>query len=223
MYAAEVLLGLQYFHQHDIVYRDLKLDNILLGKDGHVKIADYGLCKERMPLNATTRTFCGTPEFMAPEILLEKPYTRVVDWWALGVLIYEMLLGQSPFRGSDEDEMFQSILRDDVMYPVDLDKNAVSIISSLLVRNPLKRLGAGENDAEDIKMHPYFAEIDFVKLHEKKIPAPYVPKISDAKDTSNFDEEFTNENPVLTPVQYILPSIDQKEFEGFTYTAHWMK
>ncbi|KAJ3055747.1 Serine/threonine kinase, partial [Quaeritorhiza haematococci] len=93
-YACEVLLALEYFHKHNIVYRDLKLDNILLSVDGHIKIADYGLCKENMPYGATTNTFCGTPEFMAPEILLEKPYGRAVDWWALGVLIYEMLLGQ---------------------------------------------------------------------------------------------------------------------------------
>lgn len=93
-YACEVLLALEYFHKHGIIYRDLKLDNIMLCLDGHIKLADYGLCKENMYWNSTTNTFCGTPEFMAPEILLEHRYGRAVDWWAFGVLLYEMLLGQ---------------------------------------------------------------------------------------------------------------------------------
>ncbi|KAG9546486.1 protein kinase C, partial [Aureobasidium melanogenum] len=104
-YAAEVCLALKYFHENGVIYRDLKLDNILLTLDGHIKIADYGLCKEDMWYGSTTSTFCGTPEFMAPEILLDKKYGRAVDWWAFGVLIYQMLLQQSPFRGEDEDEI----------------------------------------------------------------------------------------------------------------------
>lgn len=116
-YAAEVLLALEYLHSQGIVYRDLKLDNILLTLEGHIKLADYGLCKENMNYGATTSTFCGTPEFMAPEILLDQPYGRAVDWWAFGVLIYEMLLTQSPFRGDDEDEIFDAILGDEVRCP----------------------------------------------------------------------------------------------------------
>lgn len=109
------------------MYRDLKLDNILLTLDGHIKIADYGLCKENMGFGATTNTFCGTPEFMAPEILLEQRYGRAVDWWAFGVLIYEMLLGQSPFRGEDEDEIFDAILEDEILYPINMSRDSVSI------------------------------------------------------------------------------------------------
>ncbi len=112
----------------DLMMRDLKLDNILLTVQGHIKIADYGLCKENMSFGASTHTFCGTPEFMAPEILQEKPYGRAVDWWALGVLLYEMLLGQSPFRGEDEDEIFEAILNDDILYPVNMAKDAVSLL-----------------------------------------------------------------------------------------------
>jgi classical protein kinase C alpha type len=126
-YACEVLLALEYFHKQNIVYRDLKLDNILLTLDGHIKITDYGLCKENMGYNATTNTFCGTPEFMAPEILLEQRYGRAVDWWAFGVLIYEMLLGQSPFRGEDEDEIFDAILEDEILYPINMSRDSVSI------------------------------------------------------------------------------------------------
>ena len=106
---------------------DLKLDNIMLGPDGHIKIADYGLCKESMGYGNVTGTFCGTPEFMAPEILLEQKYGRAVDWWAYGVLIYEMLLGQSPFRGEDEDEIFDAILEDEILYPINMSRDSVSI------------------------------------------------------------------------------------------------
>jgi serine/threonine protein kinase len=111
--------------------RDLKLDNILLTLDGHIKIADYGLCKEQMGYTSVTNTFCGTPEFMAPEILREQPYGRGVDWWAFGILIYEMLLGQSPFRGDDEDEIFEAILNDEILYPVSMTKDSVLLLQNV--------------------------------------------------------------------------------------------
>lgn len=150
-YACEVLLALEYFHKHGIIYRDLKLDNIMLCLDGHIKLADYGLCKENMWNNNTTNTFCGTPEFMAPEILLENRYGRAVDWWAFGVLMYEMLLGQSPFKGEDEDEIFDAVLEDNILYPINLSKSSVAICEALLQRNPQKRLGGGKGDAQDVK------------------------------------------------------------------------
>ena len=130
-YACEVLLAIEYLHSKDICYRDLKMDNILLTSRGHIKIADYGLCKESMVWGATTSTFCGTPEFMAPEILSEKPYTRAVDWWAFGVLIYEMLLGQSPFKGNDEEEIFDAILNDEIVFPSKLTSDAVSVLKQV--------------------------------------------------------------------------------------------
>lgn len=115
----------------DYVSSDLKLDNILLALDGHIKIADYGLCKEDMYYGSTTNTFCGTPEFMAPEILSEQKYGRAVDWWAFGVLIYEMLLGQSPFKGDDEDEIFEAILEDEILYPINMSRDSVSILQKV--------------------------------------------------------------------------------------------
>jgi len=114
-----------------LYFSDLKLDNILLALDGHIKIADYGLCKEDMFYGSTTNTFCGTPEFMAPEILSEQRYGRAVDWWAFGVLIYEMLLGQSPFRGDDEDEIFEAILEDEILYPINMSRDSVSILQKV--------------------------------------------------------------------------------------------
>ena len=218
-YAAEVLLALEYFHKQGIVYRDLKLDNILLTLDGHVKVADYGLCKENMWYQQTTSTFCGTPEFMAPEILLDKRYGRAVDWWAFGVLIYEMLLGQSPFRGDDEDEIFDAILEDEPLYPIHMPRASVSILQQLLCRDVEHRLGAGPNDADDIKAHVFFRGINWDDIFHKRVPAPYFPTINGPLDTSNFDQEFTREQPTLTPVHSQLSAADQKEFASFSWVG----
>ncbi|KAI0766404.1 hypothetical protein BD413DRAFT_615201 [Trametes elegans] len=220
-YASEVLLALEYFHANGIIYRDLKLDNILLTLDGHVKVADYGLCKEDMWFGSTTSTFCGTPEFMAPEILLEQRYGRAVDWWAFGVLMYEMLLGQSPFRGDDEDEIFDAILEDEPLYPITMPRDAVSILQKLLTRDPTRRLGSGKSDAEEIKRHPFFKDVNFDDVLHKRIPPPYFPTINGSADTSNFDEEFTREQPTLTPVHAQLSARDQAEFNGFSWVASW--
>lgn len=220
-YASEVLLALEYFHANGIIYRDLKLDNILLTLDGHVKVADYGLCKEEMWYGQTTSTFCGTPEFMAPEILLEQRYGRAVDWWAFGVLTYEMLLGQSPFRGDDEDEIFDAILEDEPLYPITMPRDAVSILQKLLTRDPARRLGSGKDDAEEIKRQPFFKDVSFDDVLNKRIPPPYFPTINGSADTSNFDEEFTREQPTLTPVHGQLSSRDQAEFNGFSWVASW--
>ncbi|KNZ81280.1 Protein kinase C-like [Termitomyces sp. J132] len=220
-YASEVLLALEYFHANGIIYRDLKLDNILLTLDGHVKVADYGLCKEDMWYGSTTSTFCGTPEFMAPEILLEQRYGRAVDWWAFGVLTYEMLLGQSPFRGDDEDEIFDAILEDEPLYPITMPRDAVSILQKLLTRDPARRLGSNKEDAEEIKRQPFFKDVNFDDVLHKRIPPPYFPTINGSADTSNFDEEFTREKPTLTPVHGQLSSRDQAEFNGFSWVAQW--
>jgi len=220
-YGQEVLLALEYFHANGIIYRDLKLDNILLTLDGHIKVADYGLCKEEMWFGSTTSTFCGTPEFMAPEILLEQRYGRAVDWWAFGVLMYEMLLGQSPFRGDDEDEIFDAILEDEPLYPITMPRDAVSVLQKLLTRDPTRRLGSGQADAEEIKAHPFFKDVIWDDVLNKRLPAPYFPTINGSADTSNFDEEFTKEQPTLTPVHGQLSAQDQAEFTGFSWVASW--
>ncbi|CAI6244042.1 unnamed protein product [Periconia digitata] len=218
-YAAEVCLALKYFHENGVIYRDLKLDNILLTLDGHIKIADYGLCKEEMWYGSTTSTFCGTPEFMAPEILLDKKYGRAVDWWAFGVLIYQMLLQQSPFRGEDEDEIYDAILADEPLYPIHMPRDSVSILQKLLTREPELRLGSGPTDAQEIMSHAFFRNINWDDVYHKRIPAPFIPQITSATDTSNFDTEFTSVTPVLTPVQSVLSQAMQEEFRGFSYSA----
>ena len=200
-YASEVCLALKYFHENGVIYRDLKLDNILLTLDGHIKIGDYGLCKEDMWYGSNTSTFCGTPEFMAPEILLDKKYGRAVDWWAFGVLIYQMLLQQSPFRGEDEDEIYDAILADEPLYPIHMPRDSVSILQKLLTREPELRLGSGPTDAQEIMSHAFFRNVNWEDVYYKRVTPPFQPTVKSRADTSNFDQEFTSVTPVLTPVQ----------------------
>uniref|UniRef100_A0A1S4MY61 protein kinase C n=1 Tax=Pediculus humanus subsp. corporis TaxID=121224 RepID=A0A1S4MY61_PEDHC len=222
-YAACVVLGLQYLHESKIIYRDLKLDNLLLDTEGYVKIADFGLCKEGMGFGDRTGTFCGTPEFLAPEVLTETSYTRAVDWWGLGVLIFEMLVGESPFPGDDEEEVFDSIVNDEVRYPRFLSLEAIAIMRRLLRKNPERRLGSSERDAEDVKKQAFFRLISWEDLLLRKVKPPFVPTVTSSEDVSNFDEEFTSEQPQLTPPKDPRPlsDTDQTLFKEFSYMADW--
>jgi len=222
-YTACVVLGLQYLHENKIIYRDLKLDNLLLDTEGYVKIADFGLCKEGMGYGDRTGTFCGTPEFLAPEVLTETSYTRAVDWWGLGVLIFEMLVGESPFPGDDEEEVFDSIVNDEVRYPRFLSLEAIAIMRRLLRKNPERRLGASERDAEDVKKQAFFRNVSWEDLLMRRVPPPFVPTITGSEDVTNFDEEFTSEKPKLTPPKEAreLTSDEQLLFQDFTYLADW--
>uniref|UniRef100_I3K8X6 protein kinase C n=1 Tax=Oreochromis niloticus TaxID=8128 RepID=I3K8X6_ORENI len=218
-YSACVLLGLEFLHLNKIIYRDLKLDNLLMDADGFVKITDFGLCKEGMGHGDRTSTFCGTPEFLAPEVLTDDNYTRAVDWWGMGVLIYEMLVGESPFPGEDEEEVFDSIVNDDVQYPTCIPPDAVSIIQKLLKKNPLKRLGAGERDANEVKGEKFFETIDWEALLAKKVTPPFLPSIKEPTDVSNFDSEFTRLQPTLSPPSkpFSLSAEQQEAFADFDF------
>lgn len=218
-YASEILLALKFLHDNGIIYRDLKLDNIMLTLDGHIKLADYGLCKEEMWYGNTTRTFCGTPELMAPEIISgEQIYDKAVDWWAFGVLLYQMILSKTPFKGDDEEEVFNAILTDDPLYPVSMSRESVDIIQKLLTRDPKMRLGSGKRDALDIMEHPYFEDVNFEDVLALKVEAPYVPNVEDPRSAKCFEEEFTSQAAKLTPVNSVLTPSDQEKFRGFTYS-----
>lgn len=218
-YACEVLLALKYFHDNGIVYRDLKLDNILLTTRGHIKIGDYGLCKENMWHRSTTSTFCGTPEFMAPEIIAGKQYDRSVDWWAFGVLMFQMLLCQSPFKGDDEDDVFNAIEHDDVRYPISMPRQTVLVLQALLTKDPEQRLGSSNRDALEIMEHQYFQDVNFDDVLNLRVQPPYLPEVTSEHDYSNFDQEFTSETPRLTPVETVLTSEMQEQFRGFSHIA----
>ena len=220
-YAAEVTQALMFLHRNGIIYRDLKLDNILLDAEGHCKIADFGMCKEGMHESKLTQTFCGTPDYIAPEILQELEYDASVDWWALGVLMYEMMAGQPPFEADNEEDLFESILHDDVLYPVWLSREAVAILKGFMTKNPAKRLGCVKQQGGEkaILLHPFFHEkIDWESLEQRKVKPPFKPKIKSKTDANNFDKDFTSEEPTLTPVDpSVVKAINQEEFSGFSF------
>ncbi|KRZ73062.1 Protein kinase C alpha type, partial [Trichinella papuae] len=217
-YAAEICIGIFYLHSKGIVYRDLKLDNIMLDIDGHVKITDFGMCKDNMLDGVTTKTFCGTPDYIAPEIILYQPYGKAVDWWAFGVLVYEMLAGLPPFDGEDEDELFTAITEHSVPYPKSMSKEAVHLCKALLNKNPDKRLGSGPSGQQDIQEHPFFRRIDWIKLADRAVQPPMKPIIKNMRVATNFDRDFTSEAPTLTPTDKLfIMNMDQSEFEGFSY------
>lgn len=228
-YIAELILALQHLHQHDIVYRDLKPENILLDANGHVALCDFGLSKANLTKNDTTNTFCGTTEYLAPEVLLdEQGYTKMVDFWSLGVLVFEMCCGWSPFYADDTQQMYKNIAFGKVRFPRDaLSTEGRNFVKGLLNRNPKHRLGATD-DAEELKRHPFFADVDWDALMKKNVVPPFKPKLKSVLDTSNFDPEFTNaitnvsslNTRVATgaiPASTPLSPGMQANFKGFTF------
>ncbi|KAK4321619.1 hypothetical protein Pmani_007591 [Petrolisthes manimaculis] len=210
-YGAEICLALGYLHERDIIYRDLKaspgylinfklLENLLLDADGHIKIADFGLCKENMSYHSTTRTFCGTPEYIAPEVLQEDSYGHGVDWWGYGVCLYEMMVGRLPFYElGDINKLFRLIKYEDVRFPSTISPKAQDLLKGLLHKDPYKRLGGGLDDAKEIQDHPFYNNINWKLLEEKKLTPPFKPQITSDTDTRYFGPEFTEGSVSLTP------------------------
>lgn len=216
-YTAELLIALESLHAMNIVYRDLKPENILLDYQGHIALCDFGLCKLDMKKEDKTSTFCGTPEYLAPELLLGHGYTRVVDWWTLGVLLYEMLTGLPPYYDEDVPKMYKKILQEPLRFPDGFDEDAKDLLIRLLNRDPLKRLGAG--GSLEIKKHPFFSQLSWKRLMLKGYIPPYKPPVEDTLDTSNFDTEFTAQRPVDSVVNDFLSESVQKQFGGWTYVG----
>uniref|UniRef100_A0A8C7HGU2 protein kinase C n=1 Tax=Oncorhynchus kisutch TaxID=8019 RepID=A0A8C7HGU2_ONCKI len=213
-YSAEIIIGLQFLHSKGIIYRDLKLDNVMLDRDGHIKIADFGMCKENVFGENRATTFCGTPDYIAPEILLGQKYTFSVDWWSFGVLLYEMLIGQSPFQGDDEDELFESIRMDVPHYPRWITKEAKDLLEKLFERDPSRRLGVVDN----IRGHSFFKTLNWPALEKREVDPPFKPKVKGPNDCNNFDREFLSEKPRLSHTdKNLIDSMDQTAFAGFSF------
>lgn len=205
----------RYLHSQGIIYRDLKLENLLLDKDGHIKIADFGLCKEDITYGSTTKTFCGTPEYLAPEVLEDNDYGRAVDWWGTGVVMYEMMCGRLPFYNRDHDVLFTLILMEEVKFPRNISLDAKTLLTGLLAKSPAERLGGGPDDVKEIQSHPFFACINWTDLVNKRITPPFKPQVSSDTDTRYFDSEFTGESVELTPPDASAPLLGAIQEEPF--------
>jgi novel protein kinase C epsilon type len=169
-YTAEITLAIQFLHQNGILHRDLKLENVLVGSDGHCKIADFGLCKLGMFRPCRTSTYVGTPYCIAPEIVKNLPYGHAVDWWAVGVMLFVMLTGELPFYSHNYEELNQKILHDEVDIPDDMSPAAVLIVLKLLRKDPERRLGSDSDNT--VRQHPFFKGIDWEALEEKRVKPP---------------------------------------------------
>jgi len=212
-YIAELLLALEYLHQHDIVYRDIKTENILLNADGHIVLTDFGLSKE-MATTGRTSTLCGTPVYLPPEMLLKQEYGKAVDFWSLGVLIYEMLVGDVPFYHDNVQKMFRKIVQDDVTFPPEIDGSPASdLINLLLKKTPQERL----TDFTRMKEHPFFNGLDWDQLYRKELTPAFIPKVGSITDTSNFDSDIVNESVEFDEGNELTPE-EQSMFNDIDFS-----
>uniref|UniRef100_A0A8C4GS99 Ribosomal protein S6 kinase n=1 Tax=Dicentrarchus labrax TaxID=13489 RepID=A0A8C4GS99_DICLA len=217
-YLAELALALDHLHSLGIIYRDLKPENILLDEEGHIKITDFGLSKEAIDHDKRAYSFCGTIEYMAPEVVNRRGHTQSADWWSFGVLMFEMLTGSLPFQGKDRKETMALILKAKLGMPQFLSPEVQSLLRALFKRNPANRLGAGPDGVEEIKRHRFFASIDWNRLYRKEMRPPFKPTVGRPEDTFHFDPEFTSRTPTDSPG--IPPSANTHQlFRGFSFVA----
>ncbi|KAI8365987.1 kinase-like domain-containing protein [Radiomyces spectabilis] len=217
-YAAEIIEGIGELHRHGILYRDLKPENILLTMEGHVVLTDFGLSKWLDNDDRATHTFCGTAEYLAPEVLLGEPYSFGIDHWAYGTILYEMLAGITPFWADNHSDMYRRVLEEPLEFPPDVDYDTAEFIAGLLDRDPQTRLGA--HGVDEIKSHYYFAHIDWDDVYHRRLVPPYVPPLASEMDFANFDISFLEMEPALTPMssQVDLTSDIQQVFENYSFT-----
>lgn len=219
-YTAQIIMAIEYLHGLGVVYRDLKPENVLLDELGNIALTDFGLSKEGIEDNSSATSFCGTPEYLAPEILTRAGHGRAADWWSLGALLFEMLTGMPPFYSRNRDRLFHKILKAQLRLPKFFSPEATELLTGLLNRDPNARIGS-ERDAEELKTHAFFQSVNWADLLEKKLKPPFKPDVKEFTDTSNFDKEFTN--MALDSVDdsasslRSVASVSEGKFAGFTF------
>ncbi|XP_055436639.1 ribosomal protein S6 kinase beta-2 isoform X2 [Bubalus kerabau] len=196
-----------------------KLYLILECLSGHIKLTDFGLCKESIHEGAVTHTFCGTIEYMAPEILVRSGHNRAVDWWSLGALMYDMLTGSPPFTAENRKKTMDKIIRGKLELPPYLTPDARDLVKKFLKRNPNQRIGGGPGDAADVQRHPFFRHVNWDDLLARRVDPPFRPSLQSEEDVSQFDSHFTRQMPVDSPDDTTLSESANQAFLGFTYVA----
>ncbi len=225
-YLVEIILAIDFLHKNNMIYRDLKPENILIDSKGHIKLTDFGLSKIVTNIEEKSFTICGTLQYIAPEIISGEGYNESVDWWSLGIIMYEMLTGKLPFKfnfDSQEEQNDLNIYDKKIKYPSWIEENAKDLINKLLNKDPEKRLGSGKEGAENIKKHPFFSDIDWNKALNKELRPPFIPKIENETDIKYFEKSLV-ESPVFSDSSLQLvydteENEDEDDYDGFTFVA----
>ena len=219
-YIIELILAIEFLHKNKMLYRDLKPENIMIDSNGHIKLTDFGLSKMVKKQKQKVFTICGTPQYLAPEILSDDGYDNSVDWWSLGCVMYEMLIGKAPFRIPKGSYLSADLYKKKITIPEFITDEAKDLISNLLIPNPKKRLGYGPDGAKKIKEHPYFEGINWDDAWNKKLEPPFVPNLRDETDLKYFDKMFTEEKIEGSKVSEVPSSIANSDYKGFTFVTN---
>ncbi len=221
-YIIEIILAIEFLHKHNMLYRDLKPENIMVDANGHIKLTDFGLSKMFTKSKEKAFTICGTPQYLAPEILSDDGYDNSVDWWSLGCVMFEMLVGKAPFRIPKGSYLSADLYKKKITIPEYVTPEAKDLISKLLIPNPKNRLGYGKDGAQKIKDHPYFEGINWQDAWDRKLQPPLIPQLKNETDLSYFDKMFTNEKIEGSNVSEVPSTLSSQanDYKGFTYVTN---